>query len=288
MVTADSSTLFLFDGRVDDGFIGQEILATGCELRAMFGPPTLPRRLAKKLGFKNTLGRFLLSDGDFTATKNVIIFESQHAEKVAKWIKERQPAIRIIHWYWNPTPDSFEPPPGDLMETWSFDKSSAERHSLPSNTQFLFKSQVRQLEPETDVFFIGKDKGRADDIRRLEEQLQGQGLSTDIRISSESSTWIPYRDVIELSAKSRAILDIVQEGQEGLTLRAMEALFLGVKLITNNAAIREEQEYPQEMVFLLDGNVGEQLAAFVRNDRPVVAQSVIDHYDFVSWLGRFG
>lgn len=54
---------------------------------------------------------------------------------------------------------------------------------------------------------------------------------------------LPYEQILSLNRQSRAILEINQTGQTGLTVRALEATFLKKKLLTTNKSIQDTPLY---------------------------------------------
>lgn len=79
---------------------------------------------------------------------------------------------------------------------------------------------------------------------------------------------ISYFENIEKAKHSDIILEITQKGQTGITLRAIEAILLNKKLITNNKSIKNYDFYSKDQVFILDDN--ENLNNFLKSDfKPV-------------------
>lgn len=50
---------------------------------------------------------------------------------------------------------------------------------------------------------------------------------------------ISYQENLDNIRKSKCIVDVVQKGQIGLTLRPLESLFFKKKLLTNNKCIKK-------------------------------------------------
>ena len=73
-------------------------------------------------------------------------------------------------------------------------------------------------------------------------------------------------------SQSNCILDYNQEGQVGLTLRPMEALFLEKKLITNNKDIKNYDFYNPSNIFILGENNIEDIKEFINKPYEKVEQ----------------
>lgn len=108
-----------------------------------------------------------------------------------------------------------------------------------------------------DFFFLGMDKGRKVMLDELNEHLQKLNYKTDFQLKySPRGLWqkldkwlnrnkkykmLSYEKNLDMASRSKCIVEIVQEGQSGLTLRTLEALFLKKKLITNNVSVIDSE-----------------------------------------------
>ena len=61
-----------------------------------------------------------------------------------------------------------------------------------------------------------------------------------------------YQKYLECVQKSKAVLDIQSSTQTGLTMRTMEVLSLGVKLVTTNKSIIKSEFYNENLVYVID------------------------------------
>jgi len=251
------------------------------------------RRIWLKLGFsivtwfgewKNTL-----KDRDM-----VIVFANQNRH-VLDYIRKHNPHVRLIYWYWNPVYRCISPSilSDDLCEKWAFDAVDCKNHGMGYNTTFYLDSITLPIRPISyDVFFSGRDKGRMDAITNVVEEFEKLGLSCFIHIVPDNNAKkvarISYEQTLDYIAQSKAILDFIQEGQMGLTVRTMESLFLNRKLITNNKNIIHEDFYSPENIFILGVDELKDLPAFMETNYVPVAEEIRQKYDITSWLKRFG
>lgn len=63
---------------------------------------------------------------------------------------------------------------------------------------------------------------------------------------------IPYEEVVNIESTSHCIIDIPPSKQAGITIRALEAIAAGKKLITTNRYIKEQKFYCSENIAILD------------------------------------
>ena len=112
------------------------------------------------------------------------------------------------------------------------------------NNQFFF-FQTGKYEPKkTRAFFVGADKGRYPDLFDIGVALEKVGVIADFHIVNQDENdnrkfvehkYMDYADVLENIENSKIMVEVVQNGQNGLTARTLEAMFFKTKLITNNA-----------------------------------------------------
>ena len=87
--------------------------------------------------------------------------------------------------------------------------------------------------------------------------------------------------------ESKAILDIVQENQTGITIRPLEALFFHKKLITNNKNIVSYKFYCQNNIFIIGKDDINTLKEFMELPWLEIDKEVSDFYTFPKWIERF-
>lgn len=206
-----------------------------------------------------------------------------------KWLKKHNPNKRIILWYWNPvflTIDPKEVPKG--IELWSYSRKDCEQYGMQFNTQFCFsKYTPTQEEPTTDIFFFGRDKGRGEIIEKYQKEFEELGLKTDFRIVRNKKDYIPYSEGIQLTKRSKCVLDFCVNEEVGMSLRALEALFLNKKVITNNKMYMREKFYRKQNVFILGQDDLKNLSEFLTTPLEEVAEEIKEYYLFENWLKRF-
>lgn len=230
----------------------------------------------------------------------IILHASKITPLVAKFIRNSQPNMRIIIWYWNPVDKTI--PISEFTkyncEVWSFDEEDCKKYGLKYNTQYYFNDfKLDYFEIKQDVFFVGADKGRMDTLLSLKNRMDNLAISNNFHITSSGEKKkdsehiykerINYEEVLKQIASSKAILDIVSEKQSGLTLRPLEALFFKKKLITNEISIVSRDFYQKENIFILGIDKLENLSVFLETPFVEVSRNILERYDINSWLDRF-
>lgn len=217
-----------------------------------------------------------------------------------QWLRKNKYKGRIIYWYWNPVISCVNPKKirRDLCELWSFDPIDCAKYDMNFNSQYYFSTiqLKKEYNMEYDVFFIGREKGRLAYLTELEEIMKTKGLNTYFHIVNETKIknqqylykpLLPYEIVLDYIGHSKVVLDIVQDGQSGQTLRSMEALFFSKKLITNNRSIIDCNFYSKDNVFVLDVDDISKIKEFVDAPFKKIEDSIIKKYEFNEWIKGF-
>ncbi|OUZ17191.1 hypothetical protein A5868_002130 [Enterococcus sp. 12F9_DIV0723] len=232
--------------------------------------------------------------------KRQILNSHVYSIPIVRYINKKFPSIRIIVWYSNPvskdTPIRFYK---ELdCEIWSFDKDDCQKYHLRSNNQFIDHEMFNNLSNEIkyDLSFVGLDKGRLRQLLDLKCKFNEKNISTYLYIvnsnknSSDSYDYedrISYKELLNIEANSRALLDIVQPEQKGQTLRPIEALFFKKKIVTNNYSILETDFYNYKNIFVLGRDNIESIEEFLKSDYEDISSDVLEKYTVKGWISNF-
>lgn len=172
----------------------------------------------------------------------------------------------------------------------TLEKTDAEKYDLIVINDFFNKEYISYNDkPYFDVVFFGKDKGRLNALLNLKKKFDIAGLKTyfhitkTYRYSKNNKNYkkeVSYKELLSYVANSRAILEILQEGQNGLTLRAMEALFFKKKLITSSKSIKKYDFYRQSNIFVLGEDDESKIVDFINSPYETVPEQIIEKYEF--------
>jgi hypothetical protein len=228
----------------------------------------------------------------------VIIFAIGGGESIVNYVLSNSKNARIVLWYWDPVHRLYLPNLFDdtRCEKWSFDPIDCKAYHMKHNTTFYFDNiQIPQADTIYDVCFVGYDKGRREDIKKIEHILTIARCKTNFYIVDDDAAKrnykgafprISYEKVLEHIAESKAILDIIQDGQTGLTIRSMESLFFKKKLITTQVNIKEQDFYHPDNIFVLGVDDIKSISSFLQKTYFEIPKNIVDRYDFTNWLHR--
>ena len=226
----------------------------------------------------------------------VIIFASKEYTFIRK-IKETNPSVDIIFWYWNPVFRVSIPKKElySLASLWSFDKNDCQKYNMNYNTTFYFENIKLEAKPfKYDNLFVGINKGRRKILDDLEKKLKEKGFENYFYIVPDPNETnvadnkpINYKEYLNLLAASTCIIDILPVGQSGQTLRPMESIFFKKKLITNDVHVKQEDFYDRNNIFILGEDNFDEIENFITSPYQEVNTEIIKYYDFKNWLKRF-
>ena len=109
---------------------------------------------------------------------------------------------------------------------------------------------------EYDICFIGNNKGREKILTKIAQKANENDVIWNFKIVGktrntsflEHTNYQPYTEIIKQDMCANCILEILQPGQSGYTLRFQEAVCLGKKLLTNNKLVKNEKYYNPQYI----------------------------------------
>ena len=144
----------------------------------------------------------------------------------------------------------------------SFDQQDAKEYGLEYYPLVYSDYKVPEnadIKP-SDVFFVGKAKDRLDDIIDAFERLEASGLKCDFHITgvpqdkrrlTDKINYIdkmPYIENLQRIKATKCLLEVMQKGGHGYTLRACEAIMYNRKMLTNNPEVTKAPFYSAEAI----------------------------------------
>lgn len=235
----------------------------------------------------------------------IILFDSFLGSDVAEYIEENAPHIRLIVFYFNPWFNNYylSDEARKKCEIWSFDKKDCKKYNLKYNHQFYFYSLQNQGIDDTyssDLFFIGNDKGRLHQLMKLNKMLEESHLQPlfyvvpdkHIKYNNIEKNFLrregmPYEAVLKYVKNTNCLLEIVQQHQEGLTLRMMEAMFFNKKIITNNKEVQEYDFYDEKNIYIIDNDSRNITEFITKRVETMWNRNTVQKYSFENWLSNF-
>lgn len=104
---------------------------------------------------------------------------------------------------------------------------------------------------------MGREKGRGELFREIGAMLERAGATFDPVFRQDSlhpwkgKTIMPYREVTDLVREADVLVDCYDRQDAGLSLRPLEAMFWGKKLVTNKQDMRQQDFYDDSWVYVM-------------------------------------
>lgn len=229
----------------------------------------------------------------------VVVYDPIITKDFLEWISEKHRDKRLIFVYENRTDRAILPTsiPG-RFEKYSYDNDDCKKWNLGFFQGGYFDNYRIKLNtcPIYDILYVGRDKGRAEIVLELDSAFKKQGLNTYIHICPDRryihkrkafyKSILSYDDYLDLVKKTRAILNIMPEGQKSITMRDFEAVFDSVKEITNNTGIVDWELYDSSRFFVLGVDCILDLPEFLNTPFVPVPEAKLERYKFEESMCR--
>lgn len=230
----------------------------------------------------------------------IILFDDYPDLQLIKYIKKYSPHAQIKLWFWN-VPNYSILQYDKYCKMYCFDYNYCKRHKIKYLRQFYFEEAVKDFLYEKttyDAIYVGADKNRKKILETLIADFEQYDINYNIKLvmDKNNSTLLnkkgldylksplAYNDVLKISARSKAIIEIVLPNQMGLTWRALEALFLKKKLITNNKNIKTYDFYNKDNIFIFGIDSISDLKSFINSPYVEIENSILKKYSFSTWI----
>lgn len=222
----------------------------------------------------------------------IIVRDPLITPEYLNWLRERKPKAVIIIQYENRASNTINPDKARpyVNELWSYDEQDCKEYGMKFFHPAFADNGYNNISGpiEYDILFVGRDKGRADRLFELQKSFESLGLKVLIYICADRKflrfkkkyyrKLLNYDEYLKLAGKSRAILNIMPEGQRSITQRDLEAVVYNLKEITNNRGVREFEFYDPDRFFILGEDDFNKLAEFVRRDCPPVTEEMLEPF----------
>ena len=225
-------------------------------------------------------------------------------EDFLRRLRDEQPRARLTAYHW----DSMARFPDLMRRQALFDRVLTFDHADASQSGFILRplfyrpelSRAMPVEATIDLCFTGwLHHDRLRQIEAIRTHATALGLSTSLYLSTGAWTSLklrvrgrghdvhsrpqPFDRYVATTLASRAVLDLPHPQQTGLTMRAIETVGAGRKLITTAGDIRNYDFYRPENIHVLDGSNLRIDPAFLRAPPMSLPPDVQERYSLRAW-----
>lgn len=280
------------------GFVGDFLLQQGYVVRSPWKNDHFSNRkynILKIINKQHWLYGF--NKADVQKYKNILVFETDKVSSIIKDIRRWNKDADIRLMMWNIVRPYFieeiKKVKEENVKIYTFDKDDCDKYKLNySDTIYPYDDEYFEVSNniEYDCYCCMANKGRIGHLLSIKDTLDKHGLKYLFQVvvnkSDEYKEYenicilkkqISYKSYLENLYKSKCVIEILQEGQSGITWRTYESLFYDKKLITNNQRIIEYDFYNPNNIFVINNNLDE-IKDFL--DRPYmpIAESIKTKY----------
>lgn len=226
-----------------------------------------------KLPFLDIWDRFLFNEEESNDKPHCFIFMMRWLkpihEHIFKKLKQQHPDAFIVVYFEDIVKSGNGSLDMSMLDRYadlviSYDQRDAKEYGFLFYPTFMSynKDLINNQNPENDIMFIGAAKHRYPEIIKTYNHFNKLGLKCDYVISNlpKGSTkdmgisYInhikPYKWYLEHLRNSRCLLEILQDGATGYSLRTWEAIIYNKILVTNNKSIIDAPFYnPNQFIY---------------------------------------
>ncbi|MDZ7811887.1 MAG: hypothetical protein U5L74_01685 [Ideonella sp.] len=264
--------------------------------------------LGIRLSYSLYLGGSLTQQLKAITRNDTVLFFAIENLKELLLMRSFVQTTKLKLWLWNPvssfrTTRSSQQKYVDRLrkegiDAATFDPMDAQQLGLGLQNQVF-----RQVAPtpqdglQFDVTFAGVDKGRLGRLDHWHHVLTQMGLRVHMHVVADrrkrygnkgtlqvTHRWLAYEEYLALMQSSACILELLQNGQHGLTLRGLEAAFLNKKLITDNPSYLDTPLYSPDRIFILGRDDVSMLPAFLRSSHLPLSPEALRPFDIAEWI----
>ncbi len=183
---------------------------------------------------------------------------------------------------------------------YSFDKNDIATHGFLETTNYNYLPEKQsQNTPELDLIYIGSYDERMEKLDGLAKNLDGFGKKYNFIIIGKKA-WkkkfsqkqgfifgterVPHRELPNYYDRAKVILDLVREGQSGLSFRIFEAMALKKKIITTNSYITLYDFYNPKNILVLNDDMSNLTAEFFETPYQDLPREIYEKYTIEKWV----
>lgn len=269
-------------------------IENGYNASVIFKKVSKPIRAIRRYCLMKNIGTVTIWLGDWFNNldkyESIIIHMNRLTRYLPEIISNKCPNMKIICWYWNTINKQSEPIKIDNsnIKYFSFDKSDCKKYGLKYNIQYYCPVKLESTNKDNDIYFVGRSKGRENQIYDLKNIAESKGLKCNFIIVDDNAINIrPYNEVKKDLCKTKAVLEINKENQVGFTLRTLESLFYEIKLITDNKEIKKSPIYNKNNIFIIGEDDYDGLFDFINGEYDTGVNKYRDNYSLDTWFNNF-
>ena len=183
----------------------------------------------------------------------------------------------------------------------SYNPLDAQKYGLLQSRPKIIKFLVDKSDADisSDAFFVGAAKDRLDSILYVFKTFISAGLKCDFHIIGVPKEYQVYADIIDYNHRisydevlkhiksTKCVVNILEGGNSGITLRDYEAISFGKFIITDNKSISESPLYDSDNI-IFSSDLDENIERIKNSSMPRMWKNTqeFSHQKYYQWLGN--
>ena len=224
----------------------------------------------KKLWFKRALKGMNLNKNDKIYFLLYESFHMSYLKEFIEYLKNSFPNAKFCFIFRNPIINLIWEKV-KIIENYldaiiTFNKKDSEKYNilLCENQPYKLPIYKDNNIQQSDVFFIGREKGRLEKLLKIYKKLSDSGLKCDfhiIDVPKEKQQYkndivynkkLSYEEVLARVYASKCVLEILQGNEDYISIRTLEALQYHRKLLTESKSIMKYDFYNPKIIQVFD------------------------------------
>jgi hypothetical protein len=243
-----------------------------------------------------------------TRIDKVVVIKGEHVSSdLLDTLRRQHPGVELVAYHW----DSMARYPRLLEQqrhydhVFTFDHADATRFPAFHLRPLFYRSEVAerpaQVDASYDLSFIGwMHHARHKQVLAIDAWAQRQQLETFLYLYTGKLSWarlaargqhrfvytktLDYSSYLSVLHSSRVVVDLPHPNQTGMTMRAIEAIGAGKKLITTARDITKYSFYRAHNILVVDPETLEIDPEFLRGPPQELRSEEREPYALRSWV----
>lgn len=170
----------------------------------------------------------------------------------------------------------------NFKDIYTFDSEDSKKYGFNLRPLFYVQTSKSNVARDIDISFIGTEhSNRLENLRKIKSLCEAHNLSYFFRLKTTNlpilkarygikpynsndlnilvNKSLPYNEVMSISDRSKCVIDFSHPAQCGLTMRTIETIANGCKLITTNRYIKEYKDLPENSYLIIDDKTTDEM-----------------------------
>lgn len=181
---------------------------------------------------------------------------------------------------------------------YSFDKQDCKNHNFKFITNFIYlpKQEIKKEYPLKAFTIQSKSKDRIQTLSKIADKFdslnvknyhfmvygkQQENINKNIIFFYERLNLDFFKEKMN---EAEILIDLVRDGQNGLSFRVFEAIALQKKLITTNKNITEYDFYNPHNILVIDKDFNKIPTDFLNRNYQEISENIYNKYTLENWI----